>query len=141
MSKSTKLGLPRAKENTYLLYNLLTSGKKVVMVDRPLRYTENIVPDNPFEPTRKTTNVLYVYTNPQFNRMLAKLEDGRTVDFELGFLDMCWNSFEEWKSPAMILEEKITETIEMKKQMRATIEDYSIEELELIAKLLRKENQ
>ena len=141
MSKSTKLGLPRAKENTYLLYNLLSAGKKVVMVDRPMKHIEYFTDRQPFEPTRKSTEVLYVYANPQFNRTLAKLVDGRTVDFEISFLDMCWNSFEEWKSPAMVLEEKITETIEMKKQMRATIEHYSIEELELIVNLLRKENQ
>lgn len=155
MSKSSQLGLPRAKENVYILHNLLRSGKKVKLAgeDRRMLYQEDVAIQG--GKTSKSTEIEYVFVNPQFNRMFAKLVDGRTVDYDISFMDMCWRSYEEWESPAMKLEDKVLGIIQTEKEKNQRAYDagaysyqslphpqaFTVEELEIIAKLLGRENQ
>lgn len=85
-----------------LLKGMLESGKKVAIKDGNLKYYEdfNCKNDSGWSSSlTKWTNVEYIYTNPQFNRMFALLEDGRKVDYELSFMQMFWNTFVEYIPP------------------------------------------
>lgn len=81
---------------------LLQNGKRVMMENRPMRYSEDFNDPNvkSWSSTNvKHTKIEYIYTNPQFNRMFARLEDGRNVDYKLSFMDIFWNKFIEYVPP------------------------------------------
>lgn len=92
-------------KNYEKLIDLLRCEKKV-KCSRTLQYVEDM---NPYDSDSKRpnwgndlvkrTNVVYLWTNSQFNRMFAKLIDGREVDYPLSFMDMYWGSFSEYFAP------------------------------------------
>lgn len=67
----------------------LRDGKKLTKENGYLKYT-NVL-------TYRTHNVDYIYTNPQFNRLLAKLKNGKVVDYNLCILDVYWNEIVEYE--------------------------------------------
>ena len=74
-----------------MINDWLRAGHKVE-TERTLNYVERV-------PTPiggygfKTTEITCFWVNPQYNRMFAKLEDGREIDYNLSFLDIVWNTF------------------------------------------------
>lgn len=102
---------------------LLQNGKRVTMENRPIRYSEDY--NDPNVKSWSSTNVKhtaieYIYTNPQFNRMFAHLEDGRDVDYNLSLMDIFWNKFIEYV-PSKPAKKKIT-IDEIEKQLGYEIE-------------------
>jgi len=47
----------------------------------------------------RTVRIKYFYANPQYNRLMGVLEDGRKVDIELGFLDLVWGEYQIYEEP------------------------------------------
>jgi hypothetical protein len=82
------------------LYEMLKSGKKVTTVsENGLKYNEDW--NNPDSGCWSSTNtrltpVLYFWCNPQMNRMIGRLADGREKDISLGFLDLYSHKFMEY---------------------------------------------
>lgn len=92
------------------LEELLKNRKRVVMEETTLEYREdfNDPNDTSWSSNKvKYTVIEYIYTNPQFNRMFAHLEDGRNVDYDLSFMDIFWNHFIEYV-PAQPPKKKMT---------------------------------
>src|SRR5437764_11754741 len=95
MSYSSKLG---AKVED--VYQMLREGKKVTTVgEYCLKYKENWNDPNLGTYTSdktRMTSILYFWCNPQMNRIIGRLADGRERDIELGLLDMHSYAFMEY---------------------------------------------
>lgn len=96
------VGLTELGPKMLELSKLLRSGEKVA----PTGTLYHVEDFNNFErdgfsssDNIKRTKVVYIYTNPQFNRMFALLQDGRKLDYNLSFMDMFWNTFEVYSEP------------------------------------------
>lgn len=82
------------------VYQMLRDGKKVTTVsEHGLNYFEDWNdPDNLPHTSGKTrhTKILYFWCNPQMNRLIGKLADGRQKDIKLDILDLFSHKFMEY---------------------------------------------
>lgn len=78
----------------------LQEGRKITTAgERKLRYKEDWNdPDSGTSTSNKTryTDVVYFWANPQMNRIIARLADGRERDIKLGLMDIMWIEFMEY---------------------------------------------
>ena len=99
------------------IVKLLRNRKRVTTKEHKLIYSEDFNdPNSGCHDSAKVKHTLieYIYTNPQFNRMFAKLEDGRVVDYDLPFMRIIWNEFEEYIPPKPPKKKLTLEEIEQK---------------------------
>lgn len=97
----SRLGEDRAGKNALRIYQWLKEGKKVTTAgdDTYLNHFEDWNdPNSGTSSSQNTrlTRVLYFWANPQMNRTLGMLADGRTVDININLLDMAHKTFMEY---------------------------------------------
>lgn len=82
------------------IYELLKDGKKVTTIgENKLKYCMDW--NNPNEDcysSDKTEfyDIVYFRANPQMNRIIGLLSNGKEVDIKLGLFEIMWNSFTEY---------------------------------------------
>jgi hypothetical protein len=82
------------------VYEMLRAAKKVTTIgDYDIKYKEDWNDPNLGTYTSdktRLTPILYFWCNPQMNRIIGKLADGRERDIELGLLDLHSYNFMEY---------------------------------------------
>lgn len=80
------------------IHQLLKEGKKIKCSNK-LFYIEDFNDKKSgFSSSQniKRTEIDYIYTNPQYNRMFARLVDGRIEDYDIAYMDLFWDEFTEY---------------------------------------------